>query len=116
MSEIQSGIEVDNDEKAVTGTLAYYDDATKALVIDWGAGNFIGVHFVADDWSDYTSVKVGLNPSEGTGLLEILDDADKAAVMQINDKDEQVIKIVATNGTQTVTAEYDLSGLTCNES
>ena len=114
MSDIQSDIAVEDD--AVTGTLLYYNDATKALVIDWGAGNFIGVHFVADDWSDYTSVLVGLDPSEGSGLIDIINDPDKAAVMQINDKDAQVIKIVATNGTQTVTAEYDLSGLTCNES
>lgn len=114
MSDIQSGIAVNDD--AVTGTLLYYDDATKALVIDWGAGNFIGVRFVADDWSDYTSVLVGLDPSEGSGLIDIIDDPDKAAVMKITDNTTQVIKIVATNGMQTVTAEYDLSGLTCNES
>lgn len=112
MSDIQTGVEVDGD--AVTGTLLYYDDATKALVIDWGAGNFLGVRFVADDWSDYTSVLVGLDPSEGSGLIDIIDDSDKAAVMQIADKDTQKVKIVATNGVQTVTKEYDLSGLTCN--
>lgn len=114
MSEIQSDVAIDGD--AMTGTLLYYDDATKALVIDWGAGNFLGVRFVADDWSDYTSVLVGLDPSEGSGLVDIINDPDKAAVMKVTDNTAQVLKIVATNGVQTVTAEYDLSELTCNQS
>jgi hypothetical protein len=36
--------------------------------------------------------------------------------MKVTDNTTQVLKIVATDGEQTVTREYDLSELTCNQS
>ena len=40
--------------------------------------------------SNATSVKVGLDPSQSSGLVEIIDDPDKNGVFKITDKDTQV--------------------------
>lgn len=82
-----------------------------ALAHDWGAGNFLVLKFDADDWDAYTSVKVGLDPSQESGLVELLGDPDKNGVFKITDKDTQVFKIVATNGTNESTFTLDLSEL-----
>lgn len=55
---------------------------------------------------------VGLDPSQGTGLVEIISDPDKNGVFKISDKDTQVFKVVVTDGTNTTTKTYDLTGLT----
>lgn len=78
-----------------------------------GDGNFLAIKFTADDWSGYTSVKVGLNPSAGTGLVELIDDPDKDGVFKITDKDTQNFEVVVSDGTTTSTFSYDLSGLIC---
>jgi len=59
-----------------------------------------------------TSVKVGLDPSQSSGLVEIINDPDKNGVFKITNKDTQVFKVVTTDGTQTNTQTFDLSGLT----
>ncbi len=111
VSDLQSDIAVSEAGK-LTGLLKYYDDAESALVTDWGAGNFIALSFSAEDWSDYTSVLVGLDPSESSGLVEIINDPDKAGVFKISDKSEQVLKIVASDGVSSKTQTFDLSELT----
>ena len=63
-----------------------------------------------------TSVKVGLDPSQGSGLVELLGDPDMNGVFKITDKDVQKFKIITTNGYKTNVQTFDLSGLTCNES
>ena len=110
VSALQS--DVAEADGAITGSLTYYNDATSALVTDWGAGNFLALKFNADAWSDYTSVLVGLDPSEGSGLVEIINDPDKAGVFKITDKSEQVLTIVASDGVSLLTQTFDLSGLT----
>lgn len=57
-------------------------------------------------------VKVGLQPSEGTGLVSIKGDVDDVVVMKITDKDQQKFKVVSTkSGYDTNIQSYDLSGL-----
>lgn len=71
-----------------------------------------------------TSVKVGLVPTYGgpggttpiyddSGLVEIIDDDDKNFAAFINDKDNQKLVLVTTDGTSAVRKEYDLSPLVC---
>lgn len=103
---MQSDVVVSDD--AITGTLKYLD--TGALVNRWGEGNFIALKFT-DIPDTATSVKVGLDPSYGDGLVEIIDDPDKNGAFKITDKDAQVFKVVTTDGTNTITKSYDLSGL-----
>lgn len=118
VSDLQSNVSIANG--AVTGTLKYYSDNSKALVQDWGAGNFLAVKFTNID-SDATSVLVGLEPSAGSGLVELIDDPDKNGVFKITDKNTQKFKVIqSTKGsdgsTYTNTQTFDLSGLTCEVS
>lgn len=114
VSDLQTDIAVA--DGAITGTLKYYDDPDAALVRDWGAGNFLVLKFLATDWDEFDSVKVGLDPSEGSGLVEIISDPDKNGVFKITDKDEQAFKIVSYDGIETKTQTFDLSGLTVLDS
>ena len=76
-----------------------------------GDGHFIAVKFTADDWTDYTSVMVGLNPSQGTGLVEFINDPDKTAVFKVTDNQSQWLEIRWTDGTNAGSMTYDLKGL-----
>lgn len=107
VSDMQSGVSIANN--AVTGTLKYLDEGD--LVTTWGEGNFLAVKFTADDWNAYTSVKVGLEPSVSSGLVEIINDPDKNGAFKITNKNTQKFKVVATDGTKTSVQYYDLSGL-----
>lgn len=104
-SAMQSDIAIANG--AITGTLKYLDSG--ALATDWGAGNFMALKFTVP--ATATSCKVGLNPSEGSGLVEL--DSDKDGVFKVTNKDTQKFVIVTTDGTYTLTQEFDLSGLIC---
>ena len=99
----------------IRGTLKYLS-GSNPITDQWGAGNFLMLDFNADDWSDYTSVKVGLDPSKGSGLVEVKNDPDHNGVFKISNKNSQKFKIVATNGVTTVTKTYHMGGLTCQKS
>lgn len=105
VSSMQSDIAVANG--AITGTLKYLDEGQ--LVTRWGAGNFIALKFTVP--AQATSCKVGLDPSQGSGLQEL--DNDKDGVFKITNKDTQKFVIVTTDGKYTLRQEFDLSGLTC---
>ena len=112
-TSVQDGLTISGNQ--VTGTLKYLS-GDNPITSNWGAGNFMMVDFNATDWSDYTSVKVGLEPSKGSGLVEVLTDPDKNGVFKISNKNTQKFKIVATNGVTTVTKTYNLGGLTLQKS
>lgn len=102
---MQTGITVANG--AITGTLKYISSG--AIAQDWGAGNFLCLKFPDADISNLT-VKVGLNPSEGSGLVAL--DADKNGVFKITDKNRQQFVVLQQNGTNSTVQSFDLSGLT----
>lgn len=66
-------------------------------------------------WSDpdeaATSLKVGLIPSKGTGLVEAIDDLDRNGVFKIDNTDQQLVFISSANGKRTTKQVFDLSGL-----
>lgn len=107
VSDMQSDVHVGSN--AITGSLKYLDEGE--LVDAWGAGNFLALKFTNID-PNATSVRVGLDPSQGSGLVEIIDDPDKNGAFKITDKDTQVFKVVTTDGEHTITQTFDLSGLT----
>lgn len=107
VSDIQDSIVVG--DNAITGTLKFLSGGQIAGY--WGDGNFIALQFDNID-PNATSVKVGLDPSMGSGLVEIINDPDKNGVFKVTDKDTQKFKIVTSDGTHTKTKTYDLSGLT----
>lgn len=94
---------------AITGTIKYLSEG--ALVDRWGAGNFIALKFTDLD-PRATSVKCGMDPSYGDGLVEIINDPDKDGAWKVTDKDEQVFVVESTNGTLTTRQTFSLSGLT----
>lgn len=106
VSTLQTGITISGN--AITGTLKYCDSG--ALATDWGAGNFIVLKLPDADIENST-VRIGLEPSEGTGLLEL--DSDKNGVFKITDKLRQKFCVEITVAGETVVQRYDLSGLTC---
>lgn len=96
----------------ITGTLKYLSSGQ--LVTDWGAGNFLALKFT-DVPETATSVKVGLDPSQGSGLVELLDDPDMNGVFKITNKYVQKFVVVTTDGKTTTEQRFDLSGLTITE-
>ena len=111
VSDIQSDITITGDK--ITGTLYKLTDG--ALARDWGEGYFIGLALSATDWSDYTSVKAGMDPSEGSGLQELKTDPDHSIVCKVTDKDIQLFAVLSTNDKDVKYRTYDLSGLTLSE-
>ena len=111
VSDIQTDVVVSG--KKIVGTLKYLEDGPIAGY--WGAGNFLALKFANVD-PKATSIKVGLNPSEGSGLVELLGDPDMNGVFKITDKDTQVFRVVITDGHTTTTTDYDLSDLTVLDS
>lgn len=107
VSDMQTALTVG--ANAITGTLKYLTSGD--LVDTWGAGYFMALKFTGIPASA-TSVLVGLDPSEGSGLVEIINDLDKNGAFKVSNKSTQKFKVVATDGTNTVTKTYDLSGLT----
>ena len=98
-------------DSAITGTVKWLSE-DNAITSVWGEGNFLCLKFTSLD-SKATSVKVGLEPSMGSGLAEIIDDPDKNGIFKITDKDTQKLVVVSSRGPDAVTkVEYSLSGLT----
>ena len=109
LTDIQSGVAVTGNR--VTGTLKKITSG--ALATDWGEGYFLALSWVID--AHATSLKVGLSPSSGSGMQEVIDDLDRDGVFKVTDKDRQRFKIVTyVNGWPKVQL-FDLSGLTLQE-
>ena len=107
VSDMQSDISISGDK--ITGTLKYLAEGD--LVDTWGAGNFLALKFFGFD-SDAEKVMVGLEPSYGGGLVDILPDPDKNGAFKITDKDHQKFVVQSIDGDRTTTQYFDLSGLT----
>lgn len=111
VSDIQTGVEVSADNK-ITGTLKWLDSGD--ISDYWGAGNFLALKF-SDIPDSATSVKVGLNPSQGSGLVEIIDDPDKNGVFKITDPLTQKFNVLTSDGSHTERQVFDLSELVLAE-
>ena len=96
-------------DTGITGTLKEMVDSNPITDV-WGTGYFMGLKFTLP--AGCTSCKVGLNPSEGSGLVEIIDDPDKDGVFKVTDKTTQNFRIEAIINGSEVIQEYDLSSLT----
>ena len=107
VSDMQTGITVSG--STITGTLKYLG-TDNAITQVWGYGNFLCLKFPDADITNST-VKVGLEPSQGSGLVEL--DADKNGVFKITDKLRQKLVVQITKDGETVAQRYDLRGLTC---
>lgn len=112
VASLQSDVAVSGD--SITGTLHYV--GTGALANDWGPGNFIALKFTpAGADTTATKYRVGLNPSEGSGLVEL--DSDMDGVFKVTDPKRQWLMVETSNadGTHVTTKAYKLSGLVCEK-
>lgn len=106
VNDLQNDIIV-SDDGEISGNLNYIDSGD--LVTTWGAGNFIALKCLNID-PNATSVKIGMSPSVSSGLVEIIDDPDKAGVFKVTSNSQKFV-VVTTTGTATKTQTFDLTGL-----
>ena len=105
VSTMQTDVAISNG--AVTGTL--HKLTSGQLVTDWGEGYFLALKFTKNN-AKITSIKVGMNPSVSSGLVEL--DSDMLGVFKVTDKDAQRFEILASDGKLELATFFDLSGLT----
>ena len=109
-SDFQSNVAVTNG--AITGTLTFIEGGLAASGPLSGDGYFIALKWNAPI-EGVTSLKVGLDPSEGTGLVEAINDPDRNCVCKITNKDTQKFEIIQSDANGRKNIQYfDLSGLT----
>ena len=109
VSTFQSDVDViDN---SIVGDLDYVENFAPSGPLA-GSGNYLALQF-SDIPEEADSVKVGLNPSQGSGLVEILTDPDKNGVFKITDKDTQVFVVKTSVNGQEYVQTFDLSSLVC---
>jgi hypothetical protein len=108
VSDIQDDVSVSG--KKITGTLMYLSEGQ--LVTDWGEGYFICLKFSNfTSGLTYENVKVGLSPTEGSGLVTL--DSDQNGVFKVTNKDVQKLVVFQEKaGKGRLMEFYDLSGLT----
>lgn len=112
VSDIQDDVAIVGNK--VTGTLKYLD-GSDPISGYWGAGNFLALKFSGID-PRATSVKVGMDPSQGSGLVELIGDPDMNGVFKVTNKATQKFVVVTTDGIKTKRQEFDLSELTVENS
>lgn len=95
---------------SIVGTLKFIEGGLAPSGPLSGDGHFLALKISNID-ADATSVKVGLEPSEGTGLVEIIDDPDKNLVAKITATSQKFV-VVQSDGTNTRKQSFNLSGLT----
>ena len=105
VSNMQSGVNVA--DGAIIGTLKFIQGGIAQSGPLAGDGNFMALKFVDNNEAD--SIKVGLDPSAGTGLVEL--DEDMNAVFKVSATTQKLKVVTTVNGVQKVQS-FDLSGLT----
>lgn len=106
---MQRDVMVNNGTRKVNGYL-YNMTESNAITDYWGTGNFLALKFGGVDITGDYTIKVGLDPSEGSGLVEL--DSDMNGVFKITNKGAQKLVIQALEGSDVVSeVRYDLSKL-----
>lgn len=112
VSDMQSNVSFSDGK--VTGTLKYLS-GSNAITDVWGEGYFLCFNMADNTYTGLTSVKVGLQPSVSSGLVEIINDPDKNGVCKVTDKNLQKFTVVWTDGSQTKSRAYNLGDLVLEE-
>lgn len=111
VGDLQSNLVIGNN--AITGSLKFIEGGLAESGPLAGDGHFMAIQFNNID-PRATSVRVGLQPSEGTGLVELIDDPDKNGVFKVTATTQKFV-VISSDGTHTTTTNYDLSGLILEE-
>ena len=110
VSEYQDDVEVNGD--AVTGTLKFIEGGLAESGPLAGDGYFLCLKWSAPA-AGVTSVKVGLVPSAGTGLVEGIGDPDRDIVVKISDIVNQRFTVIQSDAAGHKNMQvFSLAGLT----
>jgi hypothetical protein len=93
----------------ILGTLKFIEGGLSPAGPLSGDGYFMALKFDDSQVPSGVKVRVGLNPTYGTGSVEL--DEDKNAVLKVTDKNSQKFEVVYGTGADIVKDIYDLSGL-----
>ena len=93
----------------ITGTLKFMEGGISPSGPLSGDGWFLALKWT-NPASGVTSLKVGLQPSEGTGLVECISDTDRNGVFKIASKDQKLV-LIQSNDTKKTKQVFDLTGL-----
>lgn len=104
------GADVAVSGNSIVGTLKFIEGGLAASGPLAGDGHFLALKFTNID-SDATSVKVGLDPSQGTGLVEIFGDPDMVGVFKIANTSQR-LKVIQKGADKERIQIFSLSGLT----
>lgn len=108
-AQLQSDITVSGD--FITGSLLE-DIDEDGITTKWGTGYFIGIKLTNID-AQATKILCGMDPSEGSGLVDITEDPDKIGLFKVTYKDTQVFTVIQYDGNgHKLTQKFSLSGLT----
>lgn len=112
-SDFQTSVAVADGK--VTGTLKFIEGGLSPAGPLSGDGYFLALKWTDPDTSKVTSLKVGLEPSEGTGLIECIDDTDRNGVVKVTNKNVQKFVLVQSDGSNINKQTLDLSQLTLED-
>ena len=109
-SGLQTGVEVDNENKTIRGTVKYIADYSSAgYTGDEKSGNFLVIHA---EVPDVTGVTLTAELIGGTHGVQTLDE-DGILISRITNKNSQMIRIVARkDGYDPVSKTFSLKRLT----
>ena len=108
VSEMQSDVTVA--DGAITGTLAFIAGGLAESGPLSGDGWFMALQFSSDDWAEYDDIKVGLDPSQGTGLVSVKNNPDRNGVFKVTNTSQKFIVQTTVDDT-VIDTEYSLSNL-----
>lgn len=104
---MQTGITVSGGK--ITGTLKKL--TTGPIPGYWGEGYFMALDFT--DIPEGATVKVGFNPTYGSGFVEL--DEDHNGVFKVTDKDSQLFYVITEKNGEETREHFILSGLTLSD-
>ena len=108
-SDFQTSVAVADGK--VTGTLKFIEGGLSPDGALAGDGYFLALKW-SDPASKVTSLKVGLEPSMGTGLVECISDTDRNGVFKVANKNTQKVVLIQSDGVSANKQTLDLSTLT----
>lgn len=109
VSDLQENVSVDNENKAISGTVKYIADYTSAgYTGDEKSGNFLVIHCEVPDVTGVTIKAEVVGGTHGQVTL----DSDGILISRIADKNSQTIRVVASkDGYDSVQKTFSLKRL-----
>lgn len=104
-SDLQNDITINGD--TISGTLKFIEGGLAETGYLAGDGYFLAVTWSAPE-EDVTSLKVGLQPSIESGLVEGIDDPDRTLVAKVTPTMNQKVVLVQTSDDGSRTQYFNL--------